>query len=355
MGILLFLASFGVLYWNEGRVDLSEVAKNAVEISSTEVALAGVDGKLVSTNGKITSGETLGDGLYLNPGKYLSVHRDVEMYAWVEKTSSNSDTNLGGSETTETTYTYAKEWTSSPSSSGNFKFLQGHENPAKATESADQNVAAAKIGNYDLDIANMELPEFSAVTMNDVNIKVPKDGQISGGALYVPGAGASGPIIGNLRIKYTVLNQDIDATVFGKFDSGKIVPFVDFENDNAKLYRMFTEGGSDAAIALLSKEHTMMTWILRLVGFLMMWLGLSALFGPVSTLLDVVPFFGGLSRAMVGIITLIVSVVLSGVTILISMILHNVYAVVGSVVAIVIVVVLLLRMRGKKGAAAPAA
>ncbi|MEK7086035.1 MAG: TMEM43 family protein, partial [Patescibacteria group bacterium] len=118
MGILLFLASFGVLYWNEGRVDLSEVAKNAVEISSTEVALAGVDGKLVSTNGKITSGETLGDGLYLNPGKYLSVHRDVEMYAWVEKTSSNSDTNLGGSETTETTYTYAKEWTSSPSSSG---------------------------------------------------------------------------------------------------------------------------------------------------------------------------------------------------------------------------------------------
>lgn len=84
----------------------------------------------------------------------------------------------------------------------------------------------------------------------------------------------------------------------------------------------------------------------------MMWIGLSALFGPVSTLLDVVPFFGGLSRATVGVITLIVSLVLSGVTMLVSMVLHNVYAMVGSVVVIVIVAVLLLRTRGKKGAAA---
>ena len=32
LGILLFLAAFILLYWNEGRVDLSQVAKTAIEI-----------------------------------------------------------------------------------------------------------------------------------------------------------------------------------------------------------------------------------------------------------------------------------------------------------------------------------
>ncbi|MFO0002102.1 MAG: hypothetical protein ACK559_13305, partial [bacterium] len=35
LGIVLFVASFGVLYWNEGRVDLSKVAQTSVEIPGT--------------------------------------------------------------------------------------------------------------------------------------------------------------------------------------------------------------------------------------------------------------------------------------------------------------------------------
>lgn len=355
MGILLFLASFYVLYWNEGRVDLSQVAKTAINIGATEAAPADANGKLVSTTGKVTSAEMLDDGLYLNSGKYLSVSRQVEMYAWVEKAASSSDKNLGGSETTETTYTYDKQWTSSPSSSGSFKVPQGHENPAMATASATKNVSAAKVGNYDIDMANITLPGFSNVTMNTVNVKVPANGQISGDYLYVPGVGGTSPAVGDLRMKYTVLNQDIEATIFGKLNGSKIEPFVDFKNDNARLYRMFTEGGADAAVAQLSGEHTFLTWILRIVGFLMMWIGLSALFGPISTLLDVVPFFGSLSRAMIGVVTFIVALVLSLITIFVSMILHNIYAVVASAVIIVILAVVLLKMRGKKSSPAPVA
>lgn len=348
IGILLFLASFYVLYWNEGRVDLSQVAKTAINISATEAAPADANGKLVSTMGKVTSGETIGDDLYLNPGKYLSVTRDVEMYAWVEKSASSSTQNTGGSETTETTYTYEKQWTSAPSSSSNFKSPAGHENPSKNTENTTKNVSAAKVGNYDIDMANISLPGYSKVTMNTVNVKVPANGQISGDYLYVPSAGTASPVIGDLRVKYTALNQDIDAVVFGKLNSSKLEPFIDFKNDNAKLYRMFTEGSVDAAIAKLSTEHKLLTWGLRLAGFLMMWIGLSALFAPISTFLDILPFLGSLSRAMIGVVTFIVALVLSVVTIFVSMILHNIYAVIACAVVLVVLAIILLRARGKK-------
>ncbi len=37
IGLILFVVSFGLLYWNEGRVDLSNIAKTATEISSAIV------------------------------------------------------------------------------------------------------------------------------------------------------------------------------------------------------------------------------------------------------------------------------------------------------------------------------
>lgn len=351
-GFLLFLASFAVLYYNEGRVDLSKVAKTAINIDSSQAAPAEANGKLVSTNGKITSSETLGDDLYLAPAKYLAVNRSVEMYAWVESSSSSDKTNTGGSSTSTTTYDYKKQWTSIPSDSSNFKVPDGHANPTKGIEDARKIVGTAKIGNFDLDMANIELPPFTAVTVNDTNIKVKDAAKISGNYVFVPGKGSTGtmdqPQLGDMKITYTVVKQDIDATVFGKLDGTKLIPFVDASKDNAKLYRIFTAGGTDAAIGQLSGEHTTMTWILRAVGFLMMWIGLSALFGPISTLLDVLPFFGSLSRAMIGVVTFVVSIVLTIATILVSMIAHNIYAVIGTAVAIVVIAIVVLKMKGKK-------
>ena len=354
MGILLFLASFGVLYWNEGRVNLSDVAKDAVEIKA-DVNTGEANGKLISVNGKVVTDEKLGDSLYLKDGDYLAFSRNVEMYAWVQKTESKSDKNLGGSETTNTTYTYVKEWTGSPASSSDFQYPADHFNPTKTIESINEKtVSAAKVGVYDLDMANIDLPEFSSVTMNDVNIGVPAgQGTLTGGYVFVPGVAVSGvagtlaaPNVGDLRINFTVLKNNTDATVFGKLDGNKIIKFVDFERDNAELYRMFTSGGTDGAVGQLDKEHDIMTWVLRAVGFLMMWIGLGALFGPLSALLDVVPFFGSLSRGIVGVITLVISLVLSGATILISMILHSLIAVIVTALVIVGIAVFIMKKKG---------
>ena len=59
LGIALFIGSFAVLYWNEGRADLSKIAVTATDISVD--ATVAVDGSLVSVSDVLSSTETLGD------------------------------------------------------------------------------------------------------------------------------------------------------------------------------------------------------------------------------------------------------------------------------------------------------
>ncbi|MEN9245437.1 MAG: hypothetical protein Q6J78_01870, partial [Thermostichales cyanobacterium SRBZ-1_bins_19] len=63
MGIVLFLGSFWVLFWNEGRVNLSHVAARATAIPATGAPTVAV-GSLVSVSGPITSTELVGDNAF---------------------------------------------------------------------------------------------------------------------------------------------------------------------------------------------------------------------------------------------------------------------------------------------------
>ena len=90
----------------------------------------------------------------------------------------------------------------------------------------------------------------------------------------------------------------------------------------------------------------MMLWIFRLVGFLLMWAGMMAVTGPFSTLLDILPFLGGTSRAVIGGVTLLVALALSSITIIVSAIVQNIFALV-IVAAIAIAGVMFLRAKQK--------
>lgn len=343
-GLLLFFASFAVLYWNEGRVNLADVAVNAVEVKAGDTVN---EGKQVYTTGAVSTTETLGDELFLVPGDYLALDRKVEMYSWVEKSESKTTGNTGGSETTETTYTYVKEWTDMVPSSSNFNVPAGHENPTKKFESTSRTVASAAVNGFAVDLSKMTLPAMDALTLTATNVEQKNGGKLEGNFVYVPAAATNtmqAPQVGDLRVSYTVLKNNTNGTIFGKLEGGKINPFVDAENDNAQLYRFFA-GSRDEALATLDSEHSFMTWILRVVGFLMMWFGLSGLLGIFEVLSSVIPFFGKLVGAVSRTITFIVSLILSAATVLISMILHNVWAIVAVAVIGVIATVVILKMK----------
>ena len=353
IGLILFIVSFGLLYWNEGRVDLSNIAKTATEISSATISTdASLSGKLISTTGNVNSDQVIGDNLYLSPDKFIAAERQVEMYSWVEKSESHSRTNTGGSETTETTYTYSKSWEENPKSSSNFKHPEGHENPQKSLDSYTNKVTAATIGAYNFDPQSVTLPNFSKLPLNSQNVTL-SDGAILANDSYIfIKKSADGtfdrPQIGDLRISYHVLRPGFEGTIFGKLSRSKIDLY--FDQDGNNLYRLFI-GTREQGISTLHTEYTTLLWILRLVGFLLMWFGLMALFGPISVLLDILPIFGAISRSIIGVATFLVAFVLTIVTILVSMIAHSLIAlIIALVIAIGAIIAFLVMWKNKKKA-----
>ncbi len=324
-GIILFIASFGVLYWNEGRVDLSFLAKTAAEISSqTQNKNASLDGKLVSASGKVTSDQNIGDKLFLKPDNYIAVMRKVEMYSWSETSETQNNTNVGGSQTKQTTYTYTQKWTVDPESSADFKHRAGHENPKKSIENKTNTVTDAMIGVYHFDPENASLPDFSPLSLDSQNVSLSQSAILANSS-YVfvqrsEGGTFARPEVGDLRVSYTILKPGFDGTLFGKLNKGTIDSYTD-EKGN-QLYRVFV-GSREQAIGTLHSEFTTLLWILRLVGFLMMWFGLFLLFEPFAVLLDILPVLGTISRTLIGIVTLFGALILSVATIVISAIIHN--------------------------------
>ncbi|MCK9186272.1 TMEM43 family protein [Candidatus Gracilibacteria bacterium] len=344
-GLILFLGSFAVIYYNEGKVDVSTIAQTATKISAESVDTT-AEGKLVSVTGTVVSTEKLGDSMFLKPADYLAVSRNVEMYAWVEKSQSKSDTNMGGSETTTTTYTYAMEWTSVPQSSAQFKEAAGHTNPEMTIKGESFRVKSAKIGAYEIaDVSKIELPNYEKLTLKQEDLNLSK-GVFENGVVYVGKGNSAAPQVGDLRVSYSAVNNNLNGTAFGKIENGKLVTYVDQEKEES-LYRLF-DGTFDEAIKQMHGEYTTWLWILRLVGFLMMWIGLSSLFAPISVFLDVVPMLGSISRGAVGLLTFIVSLVLSAIAIIVSMLVQSLVAMIVVAVVGIIAFIVVLKMKAKK-------
>jgi len=335
IGFVMFIVSFGVLYWNEGRVDMSKIAEKATEITSTTVAPVTSDKQLISSTGVLKSEEKIGDN-YLKEGDYISIKRNVEMYAWEEEKKDKTKTNVGGSETTETTYTYKKEWTSSPEDSADFRISEGHTNPPMALDENTVSVKNAELGIYSVDMSQVKLPEYRDIKLNNDNVVLADDLKLANEQYLFKGTGTIGsPVIGDTRVSYSVIQNPLDnATIFGKLDLANkvITPF--YGEKNSELYRIF-EGSRDTAISTMKTEYTMWLWIFRGIGFVLMWLGLMSLFGPISVFLDVLPILGSIGRAGVAFITFFVSLVLSVVTILVSMVIHNLIALVIVILALI--------------------
>lgn len=328
IGLLLFVGAFVLLYWNEGRTDLSRIADTAM-VADAQDATTGtaLDGQLVSVSGLLTSDEMLGDGAYLKAGPYIAFQRQAEAYAWVEHSSSKSTKDLGGSETTETTYTYTAEWTGNPSDSSEFKHPEGHQNPTFAIKDTQGTVSAAKVGAYGISPGGVAIHGYKQLILTSENTSLQNGGVLADDRHIFIGRGSpSSPNVGDARVSYTVMPTGGTVTVFGaRVASGMLVPYFD-QKKEVKLYDLLPVGSKGEAVAALHGEFTTLTWILRLVGFFMMFAGLLLILGPISVLLDVVPLFGTVSRSLIGLVAFVVTFFLSGITILVSKLFHSVLA-----------------------------
>ncbi|MBV2186559.1 MAG: TMEM43 family protein [Rhizobium sp.] len=326
IGTVLVVAAIWALVWNEGRSikayrALTEGAGLVISVSADEIAPSN-EGKLVHISGTVTP-----DGIPADPEFGISadgavaIRREVEMYQWVEKSESRSETKLGGSEETVTTYTYTKEWKSGREDSGDFRQPDGHENPDLPVGNQSFAVDSAKVGAFAVtgeNIAGLGQETDLRLTEDDAD----RAGQVLSGTIHLDRAGfyvgpnPSQPRVGDLRIRYS--REDLSEASFVAAQSGGwLKPFT--ASNGREIF--LSASGKVAAAEMFDAaqaENTMVMWLIRIGGLIGLFVGFSLFFSILGVIADVVPIAGSLVRFGTGMIALVLTVLVGPLVIAIG-------------------------------------
>jgi hypothetical protein len=340
-GIAIFIGSFVLLFYNEGRPNLANIANKASNISSQEIDQSKL-GQLVYTTDNLITNTKIGDSTFLKEDNYLGIKRQVEMYSWVENQKTTTEKKVGGTEEKTTTYSYSKEWTTMPKDTASFKNKEGKINPPLKYQSQSSYNPDVKIGIYNVDLQKGGFGNFTPVSPNIENSDLSKEvtARIEANYIFIPLITTNTfdkPEIGDLKISYSVINNGQEATTFGKLEKNgektSINSYLD-PKSNSLVYAI-RSGNKDMAIKTLDNEHNLLLWGLRFLGFMLMWFGLMSFFEPFGVILDVLPIFGNIGRFLYNAIAFIIALVLSTITILISLIVHNIYILILTILAVI--------------------
>ncbi len=326
-GLLLIVLMVIGLFWNEGRAvqtarSLAEGSGAVVSVSADSVD-AGNDGKLVHVTGPVTADSGLADPAFGIAAQGLRLSRSVEMYQWKEEQKSETTKKLGGGEETVTTYSYSRVWDDSQIDSSNFKKPDGHQNPPMAIHSRTFQIPDGKLGAFMLDTPVLDRiegdKEFSLSSSQAAAIKAAYTGTkpvgVVDGGIYL-GADATSPALGDYRIGYDLAPLGV-ISIVARQTGSQFEPYQTVAGDQLLMVdtgdvpagKMFADAVS---------ENTLITWLLRAAGLLLLTIGFALLLGPIGVILDVIPFLGSIARMGTGIIAFFLAILVGTTTIAIA-------------------------------------
>jgi len=334
VGLVFVLGAFPLLFVNEGCA--VRIAKGLGEGRSQVVTGAsgqvnpGLEGKLVHMTGVASSKNGVTDAVLgvAAPGA-IRLERLVEMYQWVEKTETKKEKKLGGSEETVKTNTWVKEWRDTEVSSSGFKLKEkdGEKlvNPPLPMKGGSVIANDVALGAHTLTAGLVsQLSGGTPLVLDQSAIaKLPESirgrARLHDGGIFV--GDPAGPKIGDLRIK--LLKTDAaDVTVVAKQTGNALSAW---ETSQGTTIAMLERGTKTADQMFSSAEaaNTARTWIVRLVGFLVMLMGFALIFKPLSVVADVVPFIGSLVGMGTGVVAFALAAPLSLATIAVAWIVYR--------------------------------
>jgi hypothetical protein len=106
-------------------------------------------------------------------------------------------------------------------------------------------------------------------------------------------------------------------SVYGRQFKDTLEPYQTKAGKSLMALRVGEMSGA-AMIEAAQSENVTMTWLLRLLGFLLMACGVYLVFRPLVVLGDVVPFIGGILSVGAGILAVVVALPLTLLTIAIA-------------------------------------
>jgi len=326
-GLLLIVLMVIGLFWNEGRAvqtarSLAEGAGAVVSIGADRVD-AGNDGRLVHVSGPVTADSGLSDPDFGIAAQGLRLSRSVEMYQWKEESKSETTKKLGGGEETETTYSYSKVWDDSQIDSSDFKKQDGHQNPPMAIHSRAFQIPEGKLVAFDLDTPVLDRIDgdkaYSLSASQSAAIKAAYSGtkplSVVDGKIYL-GSDNTTPALGDYRIGYELAPLGV-VSIVARQAGSRLEPYQTQAGDallmvdtgNVPADKMFAEAVS---------ANTLITWLLRAAGLLLLTIGFALFLGPIGVILDVIPFLGSMARMGTGIIAFFLAILVGTTTIAIA-------------------------------------
>ena len=374
-GFLLFIGATVLLWWNEGRAvktakAINETEDVCVEMDNINKQDAQFNGQVVHATGSATTNDSLVDAEFETGAVAVRLTRSVEYYQYVEEKHEETHDNVGGSQDKKITYTYKETWTDSPVNSGEFKdpsyqnknFVYSN---VETKESFAENVAfgAYKLNEKQIksisgDVAqDLKVSSSKIAAWNKACVAVAKSRgieasdsmvHVNGNVVYY-GVNPNSPQIGDVKVTFTkVLPGAI--SIIAKVSGNT---FTDYTAKNKNKFSRLEMGTKDAAEMFENSrdENSTLTWILRVLGIVLVIVGLRNLFDIVVSLLKVLPPLATVASLGVGLVCGVVGFVWSLLVIAIAWIFYRpVLAII--ILAAVGALVYFLVKRSKKNEAA---
>ena len=330
IGLVLFIGSFVLLGWNEGNaVNLVKkedfISKNAIPVKSDQVDKNN-DLKMIATNGKVHTAETLSDSI-VSVEKALRLRRTVEMYQWVEHKKTKEHKNSDGRVTKTTTYSYDKKWDTTEHDSKFYK-KGGYENPKFQIKSDSFSATSATMGAFTLHKDQIDringfvtLRALKPVKGYEIVDRFYYKGR-SGKVLSETAEGSEAvevvrePEVGDVRISYSYVPSGETVSILGQQRGDAIAGMF---TSNGEVYLQYDGPLTlEGMLNRFKRTNMLMTYGLRLLGCVLMYLGMWFLISPIVVISSYVPFLGGIADFVSSLVLWIIAIVLSLLTIAIA-------------------------------------
>ncbi len=345
-----------------GAIGEAELA--TVDLPNIDSIDSSFNGKLVYATGQAQTNDVLSDQLFGISTTGIRLERALEYFQWVESSETKTTKTADGKEQKTTTYSYTQEWVDAPINSSSFYNQTNHENSVILQSMAEDekwqatNVAFGayslpkimidsirKTENMPLELGADQIAKIDALLVkvapiiqnnvtnqnynynqnNNVNqnynfnqnqgyqsqnmtnqvspavsIEPEKRVHVRDHVIYL-GKSEANPVIGDVRISYfKTPNTNISfvakihGNTFEQFIASNGNRFISVKSDQVSKEMIF-QSAKDSA--------SMTTWIFRVVGIILAFVGVKLIFGPIALIANYVPVLGSIVDLGVGLIS----------------------------------------------------
>lgn len=379
-GLALFIGATALLFWNEGRAvkraeTIKEAQGSAMHVDNVSEILTDLDGQLIHATAIAESRDTLCDDMFGVSVPAIKLIREVEYYQWIEESKTEKHEKFGGSEETVTIYSYKKKWTDNPINSDDFHDPAYRNSNFVIAEFDDERKLAENVsfGAYTLpdflknsisgeksislsldsaqkaDINRIISESMRSSARTDVRRLIDSAGQdsgylvVKGNTVYL-GQNAGNPQIGDVRVSFKAV-PSTKVSLIAKVSGDTFEPFMSADGNSFSQLEMGAVS-MDNMFHGADNDNSLITWLLRIVGLIMVIAGLKMTFGILSMFFKWFPALGSIVDMGVGLVCSVVGFIWSLLIISIAWIFYR--PIIGiTLIAIAAVIGLLLWKKSK--------